>query len=47
MGDGANHLVMMAAANLGVAFHAKPMVLAKADSAINNAGLDCLIHWLA
>ncbi|NQZ22844.1 MAG: phosphoserine phosphatase SerB [Colwellia sp.] len=47
MGDGANDLVMMAAAHLGVAFHAKPLVLAKADSAINNAGLDCLIHWLA
>jgi len=47
MGDGANDLVMMAAAHLGVAFHAKPLVLAKADSAINSAGLDCLIHWLA
>jgi len=47
MGDGANDLVMMAAAHLGVAFHAKPLVLAKADSVINNAGLDCLIHWLA
>jgi len=47
MGDGANDLVMMAAAQLGVAFHAKPLVLAKADSAINSSGLDCLIHWLA
>ena len=47
MGDGANDLVMMAAAHLGVAFHAKPLVLAKADSAINASGLDCLIHWLA
>jgi phosphoserine phosphatase len=47
MGDGANDLVMMAAAHLGVAFHAKPLVLAKADSAINTSGLDCLLHWLA
>ncbi len=47
MGDGANDLVMMAAAQLGVAFHAKPLVLAKADSAINTDGLDCLLHWLA
>ena len=47
MGDGANDLVMMAAAHLGVAFHAKPLVLAKADSAISTSGLDCLLHWLA
>jgi len=47
MGDGANDLVMMAAANFGVAFHAKPIVLAQADSSINVQGLDCLLHWLA
>lgn len=47
MGDGANDLVMMAAANFGVAFHAKPIVLAQADSSINTQGLDCLLHWLA
>ncbi len=47
MGDGANDLVMMAAAGFGVAFHAKPIVLAQADSAINQQGLDCLLHWLA
>ena len=47
MGDGANDLVMMAAANFGVAFHAKPIVLAQADSSINQQGLDCLLHWLA
>jgi len=47
MGDGANDLVMMDAAHLGVAFHAKPVVLAKADTAINTKGLDCLLHWLA
>lgn len=47
MGDGANDLVMMAAASFGVAFHAKPIVLAQADSSINVEGLDCLLHWLA
>ena len=47
MGDGANDLKMMAAAHLGVAFHAKPIVLKQADSSINEAGLDCLLHWLA
>ena len=47
MGDGANDLVMMAAANFGVAFHAKPIVLTQADSTINEQGLDCLLHWLA
>lgn len=47
MGDGANDLVMMAAAGFGVAFHAKPIVLAQADSSINQQGLDCLLHWLA
>ncbi|MCJ8320380.1 MAG: phosphoserine phosphatase SerB [Colwellia sp.] len=46
MGDGANDLVMMAAAYLGVAYHAKPIVLAQADSCINYSGLDCLLHWL-
>jgi phosphoserine phosphatase len=47
MGDGANDLIMMAAAGFGVAFHAKPVVLAQADSSINKQGLDCLLHWLA
>lgn len=47
MGDGANDLVMMAAASFGVAFHAKPIVLAQADTSINQQGLDCLLHWLA
>ena len=47
MGDGANDLVMMTAASFGVAFHAKPIVLAQADSSINEQGLDCLLHWLA
>lgn len=47
MGDGANDLVMMSAAQLGVAFKAKPIVLKQADTSINHSGLDCLLHWLA
>ena len=46
MGDGANDLLMMAQAHLGVAFHAKPIVLSKADACIHFAGLDLLLHWL-
>lgn len=47
MGDGANDLVMMKAASLGVAYKAKPVVLAQADTTICHSGLDCMIHWLA
>jgi len=39
VGDGANDLVMMSAAGLGVAFHAKPKVEAKAQTAVRFAGL--------
>ena len=47
MGDGANDLVMMNAAALGVAYHAKQVVVDKADVGINHNGLDILLHWLA
>lgn len=47
MGDGANDLVMMKGAQLGVAFKAKPIVQKQADSALNLSGLDGMIHWLA
>ena len=47
MGDGANDLVMMNAAHLGIAFHAKPIVLKQADCSINHSGLDLMLHWLA
>lgn len=46
MGDGANDLLMLAAAHLGVAYKAKPVVLQQADCAINVSGLDLLVHWL-
>ena len=47
MGDGANDLLMMNAASLGVAFHAKPVVRAQADISIRHGGLDCLLWILA
>nr|WP_284694853.1 phosphoserine phosphatase [Photobacterium galatheae] len=46
VGDGANDLVMMAAAGLGVAYHAKPKVLATAPAAVRYAdlgGVFCLL----
>jgi phosphoserine phosphatase len=46
MGDGANDLVMMAAAQLGVAFHAKPLVRKQADVSVKKGGLDQLLYLL-
>lgn len=46
VGDGANDLVMMDAAALGVAFHAKPIVNEQASVAIRFAGLDTLLDYL-
>ncbi len=39
VGDGANDLVMMSVAGLGIAYHAKPKVEAKAQAAIRYSGL--------
>ncbi|MEM5528598.1 phosphoserine phosphatase SerB [Gammaproteobacteria bacterium AS21] len=46
VGDGANDLPMLAAAGLGVAFHAKPLVVEKADHAISTLGLDALLYLI-
>ena len=46
MGDGANDLIMMDVAQLGVAFHAKPLVQAKADASVATGGLDQLLYFL-
>ncbi len=46
IGDGANDLLMMAAAGVGVAYHAKPVVQEKATYALNFSGLDGVIHLL-
>jgi phosphoserine phosphatase len=46
IGDGANDLDMMAAAGLGIAFNAKPMVQERADIAINATRLDAILDVL-
>jgi phosphoserine phosphatase len=43
IGDGANDLPMMAEAGTSVAYHAKPVVKANADYALDYAGLDGLL----
>ena len=40
MGDGANDLLMLGEAGVGIAYRAKPVVQAQADVAINVMGLD-------
>ena len=40
VGDGANDLPMISQAGLGIAFHAKPRVVANAEQSINTSGLD-------
>eukprot|EP01124_Arcella_intermedia_P005458 TRINITY_DN13224_c0_g2_i1.p1 TRINITY_DN13224_c0_g2~~TRINITY_DN13224_c0_g2_i1.p1 ORF type:complete len:490 (-),score=114.97 TRINITY_DN13224_c0_g2_i1:22-1491(-) len=46
VGDGANDLLMLGAAGLGVAFHAKPIVRQKAQHAISSVGLDGLLYLM-
>jgi len=46
VGDGANDLLMMGAAGLSVAYHAKPKVREQAMVAINEGGLDRLLGLL-
>ena len=44
VGDGANDLAMLDAAGLGVAYHAKPMVAAKAHARVDHADLTALLY---
>ena len=46
VGDGANDLPMISEAGLGIAFHAKPRVVANAKQSINNIGLDGILYFL-
>jgi phosphoserine phosphatase len=46
MGDGANDLLMMKAAGLSVAYHAKPKVQAEAHTALIYGGLDGVLALL-
>ena len=46
IGDGANDLDMLAAAGLGVAFNAKPVVREQAHTAVNVPYLDAVLYLL-
>ncbi|MBU3736186.1 MAG: phosphoserine phosphatase SerB [Methylobacterium sp.] len=46
IGDGANDLKMMAAAGIGIAYHAKPVVRAQASYAISHVGLEGVLNLL-
>ncbi|WP_035812770.1 phosphoserine phosphatase SerB [Jiangella gansuensis] len=46
VGDGANDLDMIAAAGLGIAFNAKPVVRSAADTAVNVPYLDAILYLL-
>ena len=46
VGDGANDLPMLGEAGLGIAFHAKPRVVANAEQSINTIGLDGVLYFL-
>ena len=46
IGDGANDLDMLAAAGLGVAFNAKPLVRSQADTSLNVPYLDAVLFLL-
>jgi phosphoserine phosphatase len=45
VGDGANDLAMIEAAGLGVAYRAKPVVAAQADSRVDHADLTALLYF--
>jgi phosphoserine phosphatase len=46
IGDGANDLDMIAIAGLGIAFNAKPAVIAAADSSLSAPYLDSVLYLL-
>jgi phosphoserine phosphatase len=46
IGDGANDLDMLNAAGLGIAYNAKPLVRAAADTSVNVPYLDTIVYLL-
>jgi phosphoserine phosphatase len=46
VGDGANDLLMIEKAGLGIAFHAKPKLRAAADTSLTTGGLDRILYLL-
>jgi len=47
IGDGANDLKMLGEAGISVAYHAKPIVRAQTQYAINYGGLDAVLNLFA
>ena len=46
VGDGANDLLMLEAAGLGIAFHAKPKVIENAEQSLSSVGIDGILYFL-
>ena len=46
VGDGVNDLPMISEAGLGIAFHAKPRVVANAQQSIKTMGIDGILYFL-
>ncbi len=46
VGDGANDLLMLQAAGLGIAFRAKPRLREAADTSLSRSGLDAILYLL-
>ncbi len=46
IGDGANDLLMLEKAGLGIAFHAKPRLREAADTSLSSGGLDRILYLL-
>lgn len=46
LGDGANDLMMLKAAGLGVAFRGKPLLQAAADVVLNHSGLEAVLDFI-
>ena len=46
VGDGANDLLMLETAGLGIAFHAKPKVIEKAKQSLSSVGIDGILYFL-
>ncbi len=45
MGDGANDVAMIEAAGLGVAYHAQPIVAARAAARVDHGDLTALLYF--